>query len=272
MESGGNTRGGHEGRGRSAGVAIATPKEVNAGVSKQGDHDCAQRESKGRLAKLRVQDVLPCGITILSIYMWHTEGRSDRNLRLLSRAFEEARVTGGPWMIAGDFQQEPTDLLGWAAPMLEKEGASILCTKEATNRPGVGRPARLDYFIVSAELKNAVTDIRVVTEFGWEEEGEWRAMEAKPHAMVAIRIRADAVQKYYNAIWEPRKFGRQKPIGCARAPIVPCNDDREGKKGVAAEEQDEIEDDWRRAMQCAEVELCGIWDLITKGGPDGRWC
>ena len=34
----------------------------------------APPESKGRLAKLWVQDILPCGVTMLSVYMWHSEG------------------------------------------------------------------------------------------------------------------------------------------------------------------------------------------------------
>ena len=41
-----------EAGGSSAGVAIATPKEVNAGITKEGEHDCAPEESKRRLMKL----------------------------------------------------------------------------------------------------------------------------------------------------------------------------------------------------------------------------
>ena len=60
-------------KGASAGVAIATPKEISAGVARQGDHNCAPNESRGRLTKLWVQDILPCGATLLSAYMWHSE-------------------------------------------------------------------------------------------------------------------------------------------------------------------------------------------------------
>ena len=207
------------GGGASAGVAIAIPKGINGGVEKKGDHDCAPPESKGRLAKLWVQDILPCGVTILSVYMWHSEGHTDRNVRLLCKALEEAKRSKGPWLLAGDFQQEPHDLLKWAAPLVEKVGGKVVCTEQPTNRPGAGTPARLDYFIVSPEIGQAVVDTHLITEFGWTEGGESRAVGAKPHALVAIKLKSTPVQRYMDVIKTPRSFERKKPIGCARAPI-----------------------------------------------------
>ena len=264
------------GGGASAGVAIATQRGTNAGVEKKGDHDCAPPESKGRLAKLWVQDILPCGVTMLSVYMWHSEGHTDRNVRLLCRALEEARLSKGPWLLAGDFQQEPNDLLKWAAPLLEKVGGKVVCTEEPTNRPGTGTPARLDYFIVSPEIRQAVIGIQLITELGWEEEGERRAVEAKPHALVAMKLKSTAVQRHMDAIKTPRKFERKKPIGCARAPIWPIQEEgaeEEAEGGDKGEDTGaELDKDWEKIMGCVEEEICGICDHYKGREPDAKWC
>ena len=80
--------------GKSAGVAIATPRGTSAGVHKKGEYDCSPRDSKGRLAKIWMQDLPPCGVTVLTVYLWHSEGHSERNMLLLSRAIEGASISG----------------------------------------------------------------------------------------------------------------------------------------------------------------------------------
>ena len=179
---------------------------------------------------------------------------------LLSRAIEEARISRGPWLIAGDFQQEPEELLKWAAPMLEAVGAKITCSEQPTNRPGEGTWAKLDYFIASPEMSNAIGEVRLTTEFAWEEDGEKKAMAAKPHALVVVRVRSSAVQRHMEALKMPRKFERHKPVGCARAPRVP--QEEQGGGGL----QSRLASEWRQVMQCAEAELCGVCLLFRNRG------
>ena len=260
--------------GASAGVAIATPTNVNAGVGKKGEHDCAPQESAGRLMKLWIQDLLPSGVMLLSIYLWHSEGHTDRNVRLLCRALEEANIAKGPWIQAGDFQQDPDDLLKWAAPLLDKAGAKIVCTKEATNTPGEGTHSRLDFFIVKAELREAVEAVELIKEFAWEEEGEQeaRALRASPHAAVVLKFRAQAMKRYSYAIRVPRRFQPFKPIGCPRAPVLPVR----ASAGPHGHEEDRpkewIKEEWKQLVKAAETELCGLFDLISNGVAQSKWC
>ena len=150
--------------------------------------------------------------------------------------------------------------------------AKIPCTEGPTNTPGSGTPARLDYFIVRADLKDAIKGVRMIKEFAWEEEGEKRAMAANTHALLALEIQSNAVQRYMDTIRAPRKFERYKPVGCPRAPIVPCG--WEGTEGgrASAMPQGRIDEAWRDMVRCAEAELCGLFDSIKNGGPNAKWC
>ena len=140
--------------------------------------------------------------------------------------------------------------------MLERVGARVVCTEGPTNWPGTGKPARLDCFIVSPELRHAMCDIRLITEFGWEEGAVSRAMAAKTHALVAIKVMARAIDRHMDSIRMPRKFERKKPVGCARAPVVPSRDDvpegeTQGEMARAGEGGE-----WKEILRCVEAELC----------------
>ena len=50
---------------------------------------------------------------VLSVYLWHSEGLSERNRLILEAAGEAIETFGGAWMLAGDFNMTPEDLQRW---------------------------------------------------------------------------------------------------------------------------------------------------------------
>ena len=56
------------------------------------------------------------GVHIISIYLWTSEGLTERNLALLHRLKLLVRTLKGPWIVGGDWNVEPELLQssGWA--------------------------------------------------------------------------------------------------------------------------------------------------------------
>ena len=124
--------------GRSAGVGICTPSWIEAGVDSGMKADCSPSDSPGRVASLWIQQVAPGGILLVSCYLYVGEGSSNRNVELLSHALRIARMSGCPWVMGLDAQQEPSELLKWAAPMVDRAEAGVFAPSEPTHFPGVG--------------------------------------------------------------------------------------------------------------------------------------
>ncbi len=190
--------------GRSAGVAVATPAHVPAACVGAPHADRSPRLSPGRLAAEWIQDVVPSGISAVSAYLHDTEGPTPRNFQLLANAIETARAAGCPWIIALDGQQEPAQLLGWAAPLVAATGASLVHTTEATHFPGHGVPRCIDYFIVDERLLPAVREIRIIEEFCYHEGGQLVRVPARPHRAVKLVLRTTAVQREQTVLKTPK--------------------------------------------------------------------
>ena len=46
----------------------------------------------------------------MTMYLWHSEGMSRRNMGLLYAAGELISKHGGPWLLGADFNMTPDDL------------------------------------------------------------------------------------------------------------------------------------------------------------------
>ena len=119
----------------------------------------------------------------------------------------------GPWIIGGDFQQEPTDLLSWAAPMLQRCGGKLIRPEGATHVPGKGQERCIDYFIIDEALAGAVRGIRTQEELSWWDEGQRKAKPARPHKMVVLKLAHCGVPMLMQSIKAPRQFPRKNPSG-----------------------------------------------------------
>jgi hypothetical protein len=64
------------------------------------------------------------GLLVLTMYLWHSEGLSQRNLELLWAAGEVIVAHGGPWLLGADFNMSPEEL-GQAGGWLAKIGGVI---------------------------------------------------------------------------------------------------------------------------------------------------
>ena len=62
---------------------------------------------------------------MISVYFWHGEGLTDRNMELLGKAADVVLSHGGPWAIGGDFNMEAKELSG-ASELLRRMRGSLL--------------------------------------------------------------------------------------------------------------------------------------------------
>ena len=75
-------------------------------------------ESKGRLAVAWVEGVLRGGVMVVSSYIWHSEGLTERNSALLDAAGATVAEFGGPWIIGADWNMTPAELSSGAGDWL----------------------------------------------------------------------------------------------------------------------------------------------------------
>ena len=204
-----------------------------------------------------VQQVVPFGVLVVSVYLFTGEGPSPRNRAVLSQALMVAKASGSPWIIGGDFQDTPNELCEWARDMIERAGGKVVSTSEPTIYPSTGSPRTIDFFIVSAEMAAIVSGIEVKNDAA-----------VSPHRAAAITFRNTAEPLLQWQLRTPKKFPRERPIGCPRQPIAPG----EAFMQEAKEEGGSISDLWGSIVWAIEAELCGVTDKFTKEGVDKRWC
>ena len=251
---------------RSAGVGVGTPNWVAAGLDDNMKVDCSPAESLGRIAVLWMQQVAPGGVVAVSCYLHDSEGSSGRNVELLSCALRTARKSGCPWILGLDAQQEPKDLLKWAAPMIDRAEGSVVAPCEPTHFPGVGQNRCLDYFILDRSLAEAVQGVETVAELRCFSKDADYTVAAKPHRAVRLRLNHKFRPMLLRTLKVPRSFPRNKPIGCAREPVTASTPAIDGLQ--LAEDRDgnlaAITETWGKVVGDIEDELCGICDLTGK--------
>ncbi len=246
-----------KGGGASAGVGIAVPTQRGCGGIFGPSYDFSPAESPGRLAGTWVQAGPRGGMIALSIYCWPTEGMTLRNVKLVEKALEVVTASGCTWIIAGDFNATPSELRAAVGGLLDRAGGVVRAPLQPTCYPAAGSARILDYFIVDARVA-AASSLAEVDE----------AVVGSPHRAVRIRVRGRDVGGLVQMVKKPRMFPRERPIGCARRPLVPRWE--EGGKGER--EELTLEEEWRRLAYCVEGELCRQCDLVDSDGvPDRRF-
>ena len=108
------------------------------------------------------------------------------------------------------------ELVEWAAHALEMVMAKVVYTQELAHRPGEGTQARLSYFILEADLKPAIKEVRRGRSSRWQDFAETRAVEASLFCQVVSRMQLTSVHMYVDATEAPRRLSRSKPRGCGR--------------------------------------------------------
>ncbi len=253
---------GHGG-GPSAGVGVATPAHVPSGLRPGWNTDVSPKGCPGRIAVQWIQAVLPSGVLCISVYLFHSEGPSPRNLAILDQALATARISECIWCLALDANQAPEELLAWAAPLVQRSDGKVVAPDSPTHYPSVGQAKTIDFFIMHRALATAVDSVHIVD-----------IAAAKPHRVVGVRFKPCDVPRLQTVLKTPRKFPRHRPVGCGRAPVAPPHDFAEGIVAAAGEEQVEqaVSECWAQFVGAMEAELCGITDSWRGDAPDQRWC
>ena len=246
--------------GWSAGVGICTPAHVAAGVDGAlGAVDCSPVGSPGRVAALWIQQVAPGGIVLLSCYLHDVEHGSVRNAELLARALEVARSSCCPWIIGLDGQEEPCDLLRWAAPMIDRANGTLVHPDAPTHVPGAGVSRCMDYFILDKALADAVGSIDLVSEIRCHSSDADYTVTAKPHKAVRLTLKRNFSPLLIQTLRLPRSFPRNKPIGCARRPVQP---DDPSELLDQKSRGEFVSNKYGKIVEAIESELKGVCDLL----------
>ena len=127
---------------------------------------------EGRLSIEWVGSIVRGGVFVGSIYLHSGEGMSVGNVRLLEGAAKLLMNLPGPWVVAGDFQVDPAELVRSGFPRLAK-GVVV-----APNTATCGNNT-IDYFVVSENLVGAVHSVTTLAESPFD-----------PHSPVRLLLRA----------------------------------------------------------------------------------
>ena len=185
----------------SAGVGVATRSCM--GMAKPRHIDDAMgmfHELSSRVHVRWVGSICRGGIYIITVYLFHSEGLSTRNLDLLQSLAALISRLKGPWVVAGDFNLQPQELIdsGWLflvsgvvkAPALETCGQAVY-----------------DYFVVHKGLEKAVVGVARVKDFGMQ-----------PHCPVRLFLKAGPRAINVRCLKAPAKIAAVLPSGCAGPP------------------------------------------------------
>ena len=93
------------------------------------------------------------GSIVASVYFYTAEGWSASKCSLTRHLVETLQALQHPWVIAGDFNVEPEELM--QAQELMEPGAVVVALEEATHEQG-GKLRKLSYFVVHKALATRV--------------------------------------------------------------------------------------------------------------------
>ena len=198
--------------GISAGVGIAARSAYGMTVHQLGEiPECAE----GRIAACHVGAVCKGVFHILSVYLWHSEGLTARNLDLLQTLAHVISRLRGPWLLAGDFNITPQELVasGWLQLVRG-------CCR-APQAPTCGKKT-YDFFVTSSSLAGHIAGVSVFI------------MVVFTHTRLG-KVRRKLVRQ----LVAPTKIPAVLPSGCAADPTTQqalfddCSNDLESKARLA---------------------------------------
>ena len=177
----------------SAGVGVAVRSRI-------GHSNCDNlmwfAELGGRIRVSFVNAVLTGGLYVVSIYLWHSEGLSERNLTLLHSLGRLLASLRAPWIVAGDWNIIPS--------LLEKSGwLSLVKGRIHAAGSATCHLNEYDYFVLDARLSRAVVCVRPISEAG-----------ISPHIPVRLYLRGNARRLMVRVIISPTKIPAFLPAGC----------------------------------------------------------
>ena len=181
----------------SAGVGVAVRSHLGLAMPAAPLHF---DELRSRVQVRWMGAVCRGGLHLVSVYLWCTEGLSQRNLDLLQCLAGVLSRIRGPWLVAGDFNMTP-DMLrasGW-----------LTLVKGVVHAPEVAtcKSRVIDFFVSSRSLSPAVVAVSVVSDAG-----------TSPHVPVRLFLRAAPRSLKMRCLVAPQKLAAHLPAGCLPEP------------------------------------------------------
>ena len=183
--------------GVSAGVAIATRTHV--GMSRR-NLSFIPEPYRHRITCTHVGALCRGGTHFVSIYPWHSEGLSSRNLDLMHYAAQVVKGLVGPWIMGADWNLSPQVLKesGW----LELVRGTIV----QPNGPTCGHNT-YDFFVVSEGLASSIIGAAIVQDAG-----------LYPHSPVRLFVKRGLRRPMKRVLVHPLKYQACLPRGCLDDP------------------------------------------------------
>ena len=141
---------------------------------------------------------------LMSIHLWHSEGLTERNWRILHAAGQCIARFGGPWIMGGDFNMMPANLQE-AHDWLRQLGGEIKAPQVATCTNG---NRVIDFVILDQRIAGGVHAI--YTDLGFE--------AGSPNHAVIVRLRCKANRAMVRQLVKPKSFPADRPMGCSAEP------------------------------------------------------
>ena len=182
--------------GLSAGAAVAVRSHIgHSDPVKMPWHE----ELNSRVRVSWINAVCSGGFFLVSLYLWHSEGMSQRNLSLLQHLAWVLKRLRGPWIIGADWNLTPDVLRasGW----LQLVKGFIRCTGMATCHA-----SEYDFFVVSSGFDPMVVGVFLINDCG-----------TFPHSPVRLWMRGRPRNVQIRALIPPKKIPAILPAGC-----LPC--------------------------------------------------
>ena len=226
-------------------MGMAQPRHIGEAVE-------SFQELSSRVHVRWVSSVCRGGIYVISIYLFHSEGLSTRNLDLLQAVAAIISRLKAPWVLAGDFNVEPQQLSdsGW-----------LLLVGGVVKAPAVETCGKvvLDYFVIPKCMERVVVGVARIMDFGMQ-----------PHCPVRLYLKASPRALTVRCLVAPTKFGAVLPSGCANKPLDYAEVVRHGQAGAATVES--INQSCGKWLDMVESELADVmcFDQYQRRRASGR--
>ena len=186
-----------EADGISAGVALTSRSFY--GMTRR-DIDFIPDPYRARVGCVHVGAMCRGGVHFVSVYFWHSEGLSQRNLDLMHYVAQLIKSLVGPWCMSADANMQPSVIQasGW----LSLIGGKIM----APNGPTCGRMT-YDFFIIDARLGDFALGVATVSDAG-----------THPHSPARLFLRGKFRNSLKRVLVHPRKIPALLPKGCLNDP------------------------------------------------------
>ena len=228
---------GEDPRASSAGVGVLVRDTFPA--NRASDPPLAEHPS--RIAAASVDIGLNEPLSPISAYLYDGEGLSIRNVDILGALVAFILALEGPWVLAADFNIEPSSLedTGFLATV---KGVIVAPPEPICHAKAKG--SMYDYFVVPEILAPFVSRIAN------------GSAACFPHQPVDLTLQGLTSKASLSKLIRPRGFPTQLPVGCSRPPLVHTWSWPEGTQPA------DFAASYREWLRNTEKELCHTFDIV----------